>query len=336
MIQYDIYDGVHQIKTKTHKIFMIFSILVVSFGLSLGFVPGLANADTFSTDFESPTYTTGDINGQQGWSKTGNYDVAVDNNSSGFLEFGNQSLRMSDAITTGSFGDQTFAPLLNDSVGETSSTAGSFSTGTKQRRFEMQFDFASAAPDNVQTGLHTSISPDRGDGSRMSYLRLEDSTNGINVFFSDVKGSTPQTVNFDESQIATDLSRSEVHTLKLTLDTIDGPSNDVVKVWIDGNLVKTGTSWENYYRYDTEASAEQTPRIVKTVLFRESGDANTGNSGKGFLFDNLSMRSGPILTKPDNKDQCKNNGWKNFNDPTFKNQGACVSWTEHNVNNHGH
>jgi hypothetical protein len=45
------------------------------------------------------------------------------------------------------------------------------------------------------------------------------------------------------------------------MDVIDGPSNDVVKVYIDGALVHTGTSWENYYRYDSEASAEQSPRI---------------------------------------------------------------------------
>jgi hypothetical protein len=33
----------------------------------------------------------------------------------------------------------------------------------------------------------------------------------------------------------------------------------------------------------------------------------------------------PTLT-PANKDQCKNNGWKTFNTPAFKNQGDCVSY----------
>jgi hypothetical protein len=31
----------------------------------------------------------------------------------------------------------------------------------------------------------------------------------------------------------------------------------------------------------------------------------------------------PVLIAPTSKDQCKNNGWKNF--PQFKNQGQCVS-----------
>ena len=33
---------------------------------------------------------------------------------------------------------------------------------------------------------------------------------------------------------------------------------------------------------------------------------------------------------PTNKDQCKKDGWKTFNNPSFKNQGDCVSYTNHN------
>ena len=36
----------------------------------------------------------------------------------------------------------------------------------------------------------------------------------------------------------------------------------------------------------------------------------------------------PLLT-PTTKDQCKDDGWKIFNNPTFKNQGSCVSFTNH-------
>jgi hypothetical protein len=168
----------------------------------------------------------------------------------------------------------------------------------------------------------------------MSYLRFEDGANGLDVFFDDVQG-TSDPANFVETQIASGLSRSVPHTVKLTLDTLDGPSNDVVKVWIDGNLVHTGTSWENYYRYDGESAAEQSPRIVKTVLFRESGTANLSDLGNGFLFDNLSLASGPITKTPSDKDQCKKDGWKEFNAPSFKNQGDCVSWSEHNLDGHG-
>ena len=72
---------------------------------------------------------------------------------------------------------------------------------------------------------------------------------GIDVFFADTPGTT-NPANFTDIQVATGLTRAVSHTVKLTMDTLDGPSNDIVKVYIDGTLVRTGTSWENYYRYD--------------------------------------------------------------------------------------
>ncbi len=38
------------------------------------------------------------------------------------------------------------------------------------------------------------------------------------------------------------------------------------------------------------------------------------------------------LVPPTNKDQCKKGGWETFNNPTFKNQGACVSYVVSNEN----
>lgn len=284
-------------KMKTTTPFSQKIITAIFAAAALSFIgPALAFADTVSSNFENPPYTVGNINGQDSWSKTGGFDVAVVSNTFGFATFGSQSLRTSDSVTSDSFGDQTFAKPLADSVGETSSTASTFSPGTKQRHFEMQFDFASVTS-TYQPGMHVSVSPDRGDGSRMSYLRFEDSPTGVNVFFDDVQQPTPCTpsgcANFVEIQAGTNLSRTAPHAIKLTLDVVDGPGNDVVKVYIDNALVHTGTSWEDYYRYDPEASAEQSPRIVKTVLFRESGTASTTDAGKGFLIDNLSLLSGP-------------------------------------------
>jgi hypothetical protein len=34
----------------------------------------------------------------------------------------------------------------------------------------------------------------------------------------------------------------------------------------------------------------------------------------------------PLVGPPTSKDQCKNGGWQSFNNPTFKNQGQCVSF----------
>ncbi len=301
---------------------------IASSSLLFGSLISPAFADSVSVNFETPTYTVGNINNQDGWMKTGSFDSAVASNVYGYGTFGGQSLRMSDAVTSGSFGDQTFAKPLVDSVGETAATAGSYSVGTLRPHFEMQFDIA-ATQLAQQPGMHTSVSPDRGDGSRMSYLRFEDNILGIDVFFDDVQGTT-NPANFVETQIGTGLSRAVPHTIKLTMDTLEGDSNDVVKVWIDGLLVHTGTSWENYYRFDSESSFEQSPRIVKTVLFRESGTATPANAGNGFLFDNLSLSATTPAAPLTNKDQCKNNGWQTFTNPTFKNQGDCVSYLQSN------
>lgn len=311
-----------------------------------------AFADSVSVNFENPPYLIGSISGQDGWSNAVNpaYDQGVVANTFGYSSFGSQSFRISDAVTSGSFGDWVFAKPLTDAVGEASASAGTFSVGTRQRHFEMQFDIASASPSSQQPGLHVSVSPDRGDGSRMSYLRFQDDAGGIDVFFDDVQGTFDsgttncptslkyplgtKCANFVETQVASGLNRSTAHTVKLTMDTLDGPSNDVVKVWIDGILVHTGTSWEDYYRFDNEAAAEPSPRIVKTVIFQSrtgSGPVtNPADLGKGFLFDNFSMSSGPIppvlVSPPTMFAQCKNNGWQTFNNPSFKNQGQCVSF----------
>jgi hypothetical protein len=52
------------------------------------------------------------------------------------------------------------------------------------------------------------------------------------------------------------------------------------------------------------------------------GDA----SGTSLLENFTSSLSQPVPIVPTSKDQCKNNGWKNF--PQFKNQGQCVSFVE--------
>jgi hypothetical protein len=68
-----------------------------------------------------------------------------------------------------------------------------------------------------------------------------------------------------------------------------------------------------------------------TINYADQGTSDatvfTGPSGTT-LFENFtSSLTEPVLLAPTNKDQCKNNGWKNF--PQFKNQGQCVSSVEH-------
>jgi hypothetical protein len=244
-------------------------------------------------------FSLGSPNGQSGWSKTGAFDHNVVNNTYGITSFNSKSLRISNAVTSGSFGDQTFSQSLVNEVGETTATNGGMSGGVRQTHFEYQFDIASTVPGAEQPGLSMSNSADRGDGARMTHLRFSDSPTGLQVFFFDYQDTVPygsvgneaagcdgvgDLDNFYETHIGTDLNRAVPHTIRLTLDVIDGPLNDVVRVYIDGALVHTGTSWEDYFRW---CEATGVSRTVDSLLFRTSGTAAPATLGNGFLIDNL-------------------------------------------------
>jgi len=304
-----------------------------------------ALAATTSINFENPPYTLGDIDGQDGWSSTGPYDHAVSTSFS-TPTFSAQSLRISNAVTSGSFGDQTFSKSLADDAGEPTAQPSSYSGGTRQSHFEAQFSLASVMPTAQQSGLIMSVSPDRGDGARMSYLRFEDQATGVHVFFDDYQDALPRGTlaspangcsiedDFIETDIAT-LNRAVPHTIKFAIDFVAGPANDIVKIYIDGALAHTGTTWEDYYRWCTESgggvvngTTADVSRAVDSLLFRTGGTAVIANSGKGFLIDNLSLLSGVALTSPTNDQQCKKDGWMTFNNPTFKSQGQCKKFVK--------
>ena len=281
----------------------------------------ISSATRAAADVQGPinfeSYTTGSVNAQDGWSSSGGYDQAVTDN--GTLPvaapagFGAQSLRISDAVTTQAFGDQTFSKPTTDEAGETGADAGIYVSGTRQSHFTAAFDFASVTPATEQPGLHISLSPDRGDGARMSYVRIEDSPTGWKLYFDDYQDVAPLGSggnldngcgvedDFTDTLIASNVSRS-AHHLRFDMQFVPGPHNDIVKVSLDGTTIATGTSWEDYYRYCSESgggtggpNADQS-RTVRSLLFREAGTADPGNAGKGFLIDGFSVASGEPCT----------------------------------------
>lgn len=261
--------------------------IVASFALTLALVALPALADTISgITFESPDYSVGNINGQQGWSKTGPFDSVVDTvasfaNAASF-GFGAQSLRISNAVTSGSFGDQTFSPGLSDVAGESEAN----------QYFEASFEIGSTQA-SQQPGLFLSVSPDDGQGSRMSYAGFDDQADGIHVIFYDVTNPGPlgTVASFNGTDVAT-IDRTSAHTVKFVIDFVPGPANDVVKLYIDGDLKITGTTWEDYYRYDPEQNGNG--NVVPTtskLLFRAGGTAVPATLGNGYLIDNVNLAS---------------------------------------------
>jgi hypothetical protein len=327
--------------------------LVAVVALSIIFI-GLGYADSKTINFESPAYQPGSIDGQQGWAGSGGLpilptiDQAIVTNSGAPASFGGQSWRFSNFYTDGQFALWPFSPSLTNEAGETQAQNSAFSGGVRQSHYEVQWDFASTVPTAEQPGLQMSTASDRGDGARMSYVRMQDGPGGLNVFFVDYEDNTPYGTygspltaangcgdedNFFEYQVGTNLPRNVPHTVKLTIDFVDGPRNDIVKVYVDGTLQKVGTTWEDYFRWCTESgggtgtTADQS-RTVDSQIFqaRASGGSCATCQGKGFLIDNLSYGSG---RPPSSAAQCKNGGWQNYtraDGSSFKNQGDCIQY----------
>ncbi len=330
--------------------------------LMLGATMTPAFADTYTQNFD--LLGLGTINAQDGWSSLGAagsgcavYDHMVATNTYGYAAFGSQSLRISNAVTSGCFGDHTFSKSLTDEAGETNAVNSGMSGGTRQKHFESSWDFASTVPGAEQPGLSTVASPDRGDGARMSWVQMTDTPTGLEVNFYDYVDAAPFGTagtptdgygpedDFRFTNVVGGLDRTVPHKIKITMDLLDGPRNDVVKVYVDGVLKHTGTSWEDYFRFVQGPGGPEwdgiipgfESRTVDSILFRTGGAAAPATAGFGFLIDNFSTFSGPILVgPPTNKDQCKKDGWKTFNNPTFKNQGQCIKYVENHEEDDDH
>lgn len=270
-----------------------------------------AQADVYGTGFEAPVFATGSINGQNAWTKSGPFDVNVVNAASALggaanvpTGFGAQSLRITNATTSGSFGDQATSPSLIDEAGETGAHVFDGTMGVRQSRFDTQFRVRSQSGAE-EVGLAATVSPSDRDGSRMSFIRLNDTPTGIALSFSDVPGENPNLAGkafFDTRQIAT-LPYGETHLIRIVIDFVDGTGpggapNDVVRVYVNGELEVTGTSWEWYYRNDPEQAGNGN-RIPTNnrVLFRMSGTAAPAVD-TGYLIDNFRQETSGNPTGP--------------------------------------
>ncbi|MEZ4180500.1 MAG: hypothetical protein R3B41_03270 [Candidatus Doudnabacteria bacterium] len=272
---------------------IVFSVIPV--------IPGEVIADSATIDFEA--YTDGSIDGQDGWSSFGPYDHEVVSGS-GVSGFGAKSFRISNAVTSGSFGDHSFSKSASQAAGETGAQGGTFSSAPVYNGYEAEFDIASTI-DGEQPGLFMQVSPDRGDGARMSYVGFDDEPDGIHVVFYDYQDVAPFGASLGDSDgcsglddfVFTDIAtidRVNPHTIKIRMNLVDGPRNDVVEVYVDGSLVHTGTSWEDYFRY---CEGNET-RTVDSLAFFTRGTSAPATDGFGYLVDNLTVSTQPFAKAP--------------------------------------
>src|SRR5712692_6384990 len=122
-----------------------------------------------------------------------------------------------------------------------------YSGGTRQSHFEVQWDFASTVPNAEQVPgcteppalspncLQISTAPDRGDGARMSFIRMRDTSTGLSIDFIDYQDNAPYGTygspataaagcgpedDFVLTTVASGLDRSRPHTIRLTMDFV--------------------------------------------------------------------------------------------------------------------
>lgn len=306
-------------------------------------------------------FALGAIHGQHDWQATGGvgsgaapgsfcavYDHAIADYAAlmptAFHDaaFGRRSLRISNAVTSGCYSDQTFSHRSADVAGERGASSRSADGLTEyalagarlRNHFEIEWSIMSAQPETRQPGLELVASPARGDDHRMSWVQVADWADGLAVVFAE-RSDAAAPGAFVRSTVARGLDRQRAHVIRLCMDFVDGPGNDIVRVYVDGVLRHTGTSWETYYNYDDNGRSNfggATP-AVNRVMFRTGsdthrgvpGDPAPGTLGRGFLIDGVSVAAFLVATSAES---CRDGGWREVRDASgrpFKNQGDCVS-----------
>ena len=252
------------------------------------------------TLFEEPLFHQGSVNGQSGvggfpWKSApqgaipscnpnptdGRYDQEVERNGlNPSVGFGQQSLRMSNLCGNGEFFYQTYSPRESVQVGE----------DRVNKVFIAEFAFMSKTP-AFQPGLFLSVSPDSGEGSRMSWVGLEDTNEGIRVTAADTPKADGEFVDYDLALLK---DRTVPHTIRFWIKVNRGPDNDLVRISVDDRDVgQCFATWENYYRTAPEQAPPpnaNTPADINSLQFRSSvqAPAALATSG-GYLFDNVSI-----------------------------------------------
>jgi hypothetical protein len=252
-----------------------------------------APVTTHSTNFEG--FSLGSVNGQGGWGVSNplfDQEVVVEPGNPG-----NRVLRLSNRYTSGSFSDQTFAPRPGgtgmtpaDPVnGNPGFFAGETSTGATYNRFIGSFDIRSVATGDTDRGARITASPDNGQGARQGIVVFENTETGVAVrtFEYDAGG------NLIGPETLTTINFGVWAKIRYEIDFIDGPFNDVARIYIDNVLVKTLPSWESYYPV-AQPTLHPNGVPVQTWLFRMNPPA--ARNAQGFYIDNVTVMLDKIAT----------------------------------------
>ena len=246
-----------------------------------------APVTTVTSNFSG--FTAGSVNGQSGWgvSNTNFIQQVVDIGGAN----GNV-LRLSNNFTSGSFGDQVFAPrpggtamtATNPTNSAPQFFAGETSTGAAYNRYIGSFDFRSVATAATSDlGARITMSPDNGQGGRQGFIALENTAAGVSVSTFDINAGG----GFVGPATLATVAFAGWNTIRYEIDFFDGAFNDVAKIYLNNALVSTINSWESFYAVNQPLD-HPNGVPVQTWLFRMSGMAVP--NAQGFYIDNVSVQ----------------------------------------------
>ncbi|GAB2174763.1 VCBS domain-containing protein [Dongia sp. agr-C8] len=256
--------------------------------------------DSQTIDFDTPAYTPGAItNGENGWKVVGpNPGGGVE---AGDAEHGNV-YRIANDPSNGAFGGP-YTPELSVKAGELGVGAD-----TNRIAYTLNFKPASETPDGSRVEIDFA---NAAGTDRQNFMALEFTADGLRLVVNEPT-TTPDvwsenTFAFDTGNrmLADNIDPSIWHNIQVVLTANDGASNDVVEIYLDGNLVGTSTSFENYRDFHVATEDHDTnaaDNLIDRLIFRvgeASGNSfpqdGAGGSRAGFLIDNIHTAAGAAL-----------------------------------------
>ncbi len=126
------------------------------------------------------------------------------------------------------------------------------------------------------------------------------------------------------SAITSPVTIPELSPFTFDANATDGNSGDTLTFSLSGNPAGSTINSSTGVFSWTPSEAQGPGSYTFTVMVSDGtlSDSQSVTINVTEVGDNGEDR-------PSNKDECKKGGWMNFTNPSFKNQGQCVSWTNH-------
>ena len=249
-----------------------------------------ANVENLTlTDAAGNTQTFDDMatgpiaDGENGWQVLGPArDQAVVD-----LGGGNHAFHISSDPASGDFGGP-YSPALSVAAGETGLSP--------YQNQSIKFDFKAVS--STVDGSRLEIDFANASGTdRNNFLLIESTDTGLRIAVNEPLATGDWATNdFDaftgNRTLISGVDQTVSHHLEMRLTYVDGSGNDQIGIYLDGALIGTTTTFENYHDFHLEQDhdAAASANLTSRVLFRTGGNPpNDGAGGlnQGFNIDNL-------------------------------------------------